>query len=282
MGPRSFDNVARQHQRIVLNTVVGMKILTCNAGYLLGYQNVLWGYVPPPVGSVLGDSETERQKLAQLVSVIDSEQPDVVSLLEVDQGSHRTATAGQYRTLINSLHERELPYEGTVANKYGTGIVSSLPFFGSLGNAMLSRRDRPMRTHYLTAGRKRLVIETALTEDLVLFTVHLSLSAKTRKRQFTELTALIRRRASGRDVIVTGDFNTFDGVGTLEQFAEQTELTTWRPGETVPLRPLDDLLGNARTLDLFLCSPNVEITRCDVLDVQLSDHRPVVLELAPS
>ncbi len=118
MGPRSFDNVARQHQRIVLNTVVGMKILTCNAGYLLGYQNVLWGYVPPPVGSVLGDSETERQKLAQLVSVIDSEQPDVVSLLEVDQGSHRTATAGQYRTLINSLHERELPYEGTVANKY--------------------------------------------------------------------------------------------------------------------------------------------------------------------
>lgn len=280
MGPRSVDNVARQHQRLGLNTVDGMKILTCNAGYLLGYQNVLWGYVPPPVGSVLGDGKTERQKLAQLVSVIDTEQPDVVSLLEVDQGSHRTVTGGQYRTLIHSLHERELPYEGTVANKYGTGVVSSLPFFRSLGNAMLSRTDRPMRTHYLTAGRKRLVIETALTESLVLFTVHLSLGAKTRVRQLAELKALITRRAAGRDVIVTGDFNTFNDVGTLEQFAERTKLTIWIPGETVPSRPLDDLLINSRSLDLFLCSPTVEITRCDVLDVQLSDHRPVVLELS--
>ena len=259
-----------------------MKILTCNVGYLLGYQNVLWGYVPPPVESVLGDDETERQKLAQLVSVIDSEQPDVVSLLEVDQGSHRTMTDDQFGTLVDSLHRRKLPYTGTAANKYGTGVVSSLPFFSSLGNAILSRTDRPMRTHYLTTGRKRLVIETALSESRVLFTVHLSLSPKTRKRQFTELTALIRRRAAGREVIVTGDFNTFDGVETLEAFAEQAELSIWMPGETVPSRPLDDLLVNSRSLDLFLCSPTVEISRCDVLDVQLSDHRPVVLELLPS
>lgn len=108
-----------------------MKILSCNAGYLLGYQNVLWGYIPPPIGSLFGDSETERRKLEQLVSLIDRERPDVVSLLEVDRGSHRTATDGQFRTLVDSLRDQGLSYEGDVANKYSDGGVGeSLPFFG--------------------------------------------------------------------------------------------------------------------------------------------------------
>lgn len=256
-----------------------MKILSCNAGYLLGYQNVLWGYAPPPVGSLLGDGAVERRKLDHLVEIIDRERPDVVSLLEIDRGSHRTVTDGQFRALVESLRDRGLAYGGDVANKYGDGgLLASLPFYGHLGNAVLSRTDRPTIAHYLSAGRKRLVFEVALAADAVLFVVHLSLSARSRARQLRQLAELVADRADGRDVVVTGDFNTFGETDELAAFADRAELEPWIPGETVPSRPLDDLLVGSRCLDLFCCSPTIDVRRCDVLDDQLSDHRPIVLE----
>lgn len=257
-----------------------MKILSCNAGYMLGYRNVLWGYVPPPVSSIVGHPGAEQRALDRLVSVVERERPDVVSLLEVDRGSHRTATAGQLRALVDSLGDRGLSYRGDVANKYGEGgIADAVPFFGHLGNAVLSCRDRPTTAHYLSAGRKRLVLEVELAADAVLFVVHLSLGARSRRRQLRELADLVAARAGDCDVVVAGDFNTFDD-GDLAGFADRTGLELQIPGETVPARPLDDLFVATRCLDLFLCSPSVDVERCDVLDVQLSDHRPVVLEVA--
>ena len=257
-----------------------MKILSCNAGYLLGYQNVLWGYVPPPITSLLGDTDVERRKLDQLVSLVERERPDVVSLVEIDRGSHRTETDGQFRTLVESLRDRKLAYDGDVANKYGNGgIVESLPFYGYLGNAVLSRSGRPTTAHYLSTGRKRLVLEMSLAADIVLFVVHLSLRARSRAQQLRELATLVAERARGRDVVVTGDFNTFDGTDELTALTDRTGLEPRVPGETVPSRPLDELFVDSRSLDLFCCSPTIDVERCDVLDVQLSDHRPVVLEI---
>lgn len=258
-----------------------MKVLSCNAGYLLGYRNVLGGYVPPPVTSLVGHAGLERRKLDQLASVLERERPDAVSLLEVDRGSHRTTTDGQYRALVRTLEDRGLSYGGAVANKYGDGpLADAVPFFGRLGNAVLSRTDRRATAHYLSAGRKRLVVELPLAADAVLFQVHLSLGARSRTRQLRELSSLIAEHAGAREVVVTGDFNTFEGVDELEGFVSRTGLELHVPGETVPRRPLDGLLGASRSLDLFLTSPTLEVSRCDVLEDQVSDHRPVILETA--
>lgn len=256
-----------------------MKLLTCNTGYLLGYENVLWGYAPQPVNSLVGNHRVERRTLKQLVTLIDRERPDVVSLLEVDRGSHRTATEGQLQTLLDALDNRGLNYWGAGANKYAErGLVTALPFFGHLGNAVLARAPGSVTRHYLSSGRKRLVIELSLGQDAVLFMVHLSLGTRSRRRQLRELTDLIDGRADGRDVIVTGDFNTFDEPEVLETFAQDTGLDAQIPGETVPGRPLDTLFIDSRCIDLFFCSPSVNVDRCDVIDEQVSDHRPVVME----
>lgn len=256
-----------------------MKILTCNTGYLLGYQTILGGYVPSPIGALVGDGDVERRKLDQLVSIIDNERPDVISLLEVDRGSHRTVTDGQFRALTDALRQQGLSYGGEIVNKYGErGLKASLPFFNHLGNAVLSRGDRPIMSHYLSAGRKRLVIEVELPDDRVLFLVHLSLRARSRRHQLDELAELITERANGREVIITGDFNSFRKTSDLRAFADRIGLSRRVPGETVPARPLDDVFVSSRCLDLFICSPDIAVDRCDVLDVQLSDHRPIVLE----
>ncbi|MDZ7731463.1 MAG: endonuclease/exonuclease/phosphatase family protein [Natrialbaceae archaeon] len=254
-----------------------MKLLSCNAGYLLGYETMLGGYLPSPVGALVGDPAVEEASLERLVDIITTETPDVVTLLEVDRGSYRTATEGQVAAITDALNDQGVDYEPLMANKYGDGVVGSLPFFGQLGNAVLTRTDRPIRTHYLSAGRKRLVFEIDLP-DATCFAVHLSLGARTRRRQFAELADLIAETSG--DVIVTGDFNTFDGTGPLEKFADETGLERRCPGESVPERPLDDYLIDSRYLDQFFCSPSLPVDRCQALDVQLSDHRPIVLETA--
>lgn len=256
-----------------------MKILSWNIGYLLGYQNILGGYVPPLIDSVIGDPTLERRHLDRIVSVIERERPDVVSLIEVDRGSYRTITQGQFHAILSKLEDRELRYEGTIANKYSEdGLFASLPFYAHLGNGVLARSDRQIRTHYLDAGRKSLVIEVGLDSDTVMFVVHLPLGARSRRRQLTELAGVIAVRAEGREVIVTGDFNTFAETRSLEEFETQTGLKRCDTGATIPSRPFDEYLLESRTIDLFLCSPEIAVDRCEAIDEQVSDHRPVVLE----
>lgn len=257
-----------------------MKFLTCNAGYLLGYENVLGGYVPPPVTSLVGNDAVEQAALKRLITVIEREEPDVVSLLEVDQGSHRTRTDGQLTAIQRRLAERGQPYAGTVETKYGAEpVVANLPFYRQLGNAVLTRSDRPTTSHALSAGRKRLVLETDLG-SVRLFTVHLSLRARTRHRQLEELADIVTSDSDGRPTIVAGDFNAFGGPSELEVLTRRAGLECRTPGPTIPSRPLDGLFLDSHSLDLFCCSPSLSVERCAVIDEQVSDHRPVVLETA--
>lgn len=256
-----------------------MKILSCNAGYLLGYLETAVGYVPPPVRTLVGDDAVERRVGNLLGAVVERERPDVICLVEIDQGSYRTPTDGQCRRLVEDLRDRGEPYHARIHNKYGCdGLVGRLPFFRHLGNGVLLREDYPTTAHYLDAGAKRLVTEVELPSDVGLFVVHLSLGSRCRTRQLRELGRLIAERSAGGGAIVTGDFNTYGGLAELEDLLDRTGLQAYDPGETVPSRPLDDLLLATRSLDLFLCSPTIGIDRCDVLDVQVSDHRPIVLE----
>lgn len=257
-----------------------MKLLTCNAGYLLGYENVLGGYVPPPVTSLVGNAAVEQAALEQLVQVIEREQPDVVALQEVDQGSHRTRTDGQLQAIQERLTARGLSYGGEAVTKYGDEpVVAGLPFYRDLGNAVLTRSARPTRQHFLSTGRKRLVLETELA-GARLFTVHLSLRAGTRAAQLEELAEIVTDSDDGRPVIVAGDFNAFGGPVELADFTEATGLECRSPGPTVPERPFDELFVDSRQLDLVCCSPSLTVDRCSVLDEQISDHRPIVLEAA--
>jgi len=255
-----------------------VKILSVNAGYLLDYDGSLSRYALRPHRAMIGSDRAEQRATGRLVEVIASEEPDVVCLIEVDQGSLRTATDGQVATLRQRLAERGLDYRARADSKYGEDtLLASLPVLGDLSNGLLLRDGHVADAHYLDTGPKRLVNEVRLAEDYSLFAVHLAMSSRGRARQLDEIADLVAERDR---VIVCGDFNAYDGLGELDDLTERTELILHDPGETVPERPLDSLVTDTRTLDLFLTSPDIEVTRCGALDVQISDHRPVVLEFA--
>jgi endonuclease/exonuclease/phosphatase family metal-dependent hydrolase len=209
--------------------------------------------------------------------VIAAEEPEVVCLLEVDQGSVRTMSEGQVSRLAGLLNKRGLSYHARADTKYGEdNVIGRLPVLSHLSNGLLVRDGlgASIEAHYLDTGPKRLVTEVQLG-DLSVFAVHLAMSGRGRRKQLDEIAAIVDERDR---VVVAGDFNAYDGLGEIERRLEATGLVLHDPGETVPPRPLDSIVTDTRTLDFFLASPDVEVTRCEVIDVQISDHRPVVLE----
>jgi endonuclease/exonuclease/phosphatase family metal-dependent hydrolase len=256
-----------------------VKILACNAGYLLDYSGALSEYVLKPHRAMIGSERAEENATERLVEVIADERPEVVCLVEVDQGSVRTTTDGQVDRVAELLAERGLDYDARADSKYGDeNVLAQLPVLEHLSNGVLVRSDVAARTvtHYLDTGPKRLVTEAALG-DLSVFAVHLAMSGRGRRSQLAEIAELV---ADHERVVVCGDFNAYDGLDEVEELLAETGLVLHNPGETVPPRPLDKFVTETRTLDLFLTSPSIEVTRCDVIDVQVSDHRPVVLEFA--
>ncbi|MFC7073311.1 endonuclease/exonuclease/phosphatase family protein [Halovenus rubra] len=255
-----------------------MKLLSCNAGYLLDYEGSYHEYVLRPHRGLIGSKRAEENALSQLVDVINDEQPDVVGLVEVDQGSLRTRTDGQVADIARRLRERGLTYHPQAATKYGSGgVIPSLPMLQHLANGVLSTADHETVVHYLETGPKRLVIEVS-TPEVDIFSTHLAMSGRARRSQLQELAELVTAR---ENPVVAGDFNTYNGLDEVEAVFDGTELTVYEPGETVPPRPLDTVVTDTRTLDFFIAPESMAVSRCDVLDVQVSDHRPIVMEFEP-
>ena len=104
-----------------------------------------------------------------------------------------------------------------------------------------------------------------------------AISGEVRNRSSVRVSVTMPSRGRER-IVVCGDFNAYDGLEEVEETLGAAGLVLHDPGETVPPRPLDGIVTETRTLDLFLTSPDVAVTRCAVIPVQVSDHRPIVLE----
>jgi endonuclease/exonuclease/phosphatase family metal-dependent hydrolase len=254
-----------------------VKLLSVNAGYLLDYDGSLSGYALRPHRAMVGSEQAESHATERLRDVLVDEQPDVACLLEVDQGSLRTSTDGQVQGLADMLADHGLAYRPWAGTKYGdSGVVAEMPVLGHLSNGVLVRDelDATVEAHHLETGPKRLVTEVRL-DGLSVFSVHLAMSGRGRRRQLVEIADLVTRRDR---VVLCGDFNAYGGLDEVEDHLAETGLVLQDPGETVPSRPLDGFVTETRTLDAFLTSPDIAVSRCTAVPVQVSDHRPIVLE----
>lgn len=255
-----------------------MKLLSCNAGYLLDYDGALREYVTRPHRALVGSDPAEQRAFDRLVEVVLDEEPDLISLVEVDQGSIRTRTGGQVEHLATQLAEHGLEYTPHAASKYGDGgLMASAPMLKHLSNGVLVRDNAETTVHYLDAGPKRLVIEVELP-GVSVFNTHLAMSGRTRRSQLAELATLVTERECA---IVCGDFNAYNGFSEIREAFDRTNLELYDPGATVPPRPMDMLVTETRTLDMFLVPTELSVGRCGVLDIPVSDHRPIVLEFDP-
>jgi len=206
--------------------------------------------------------------LNRIVEFIESVQPDIIALIEVDAGSYRSNRRCQADIIARKLHQFHV-----VETKYGNeSLARRVPVLNKQSNALLTREKiAGHQFHFFNEGFKRLVIEVEL-DDIVIFIVHLSLKYRHRQQQLEHLHRLVK--TSVKPMIVAGDFNTFGGGRELELFKAATGLEDANP-QRFPSHPSH---APHRQLDFILHSPELEAVDFRIPDIRLSDHAPLICD----
>lgn len=205
-----------------------------------------------------------------IMTFIESVQPTVVGLVEIDSGSFRSENVCQADIIA-----RELGFSHVVETKYANSSMAyRVPVLNKQGNALLTNEKIVRhKFHYFDEGFKRLIIEVQLP-DTTVFLVHLSLSYRRRQKQLTHLTRLVRKVEG--PLIVAGDFNVLWGDRELELFLETTGLQSANQ-EGVSSYPSRYPL---RQLDYILHSEDLQPSNFNIPAVTYSDHAPLVCDFA--
>jgi len=203
-----------------------------------------------------------------IMSFIESVQPSIVGLIEIDGGSFRTENVCQADVIA-----RELGFSHVVETKYASGsFAQKIPILGMQGNALLTNHEiLHHRFHYFKEGFKRLVIEVQL-EDVTVFLVHLSLRFRKRQNQLEHLYKLVRDVKG--PLIVAGDFNLLWGNRELELFLGATGLIS----ANFEGHPSHPSRLPKRQLDFILHSSDLKASNFNIPSVAYSDHAPLVCD----
>jgi endonuclease/exonuclease/phosphatase family metal-dependent hydrolase len=234
------------------------KILLINLSYCIGVNGFFWQYIAKFHRYIFLPKIVERRILQELKDIIAKEDPDMICLVEIKQGKQ-----------IKALIDEEYPFYD-MKTKYGEkSILRKTPFFYNKGNAFIAKEDFLFKLHYLKNGTKKLVYEIILPNKISLLLAHFSLGKRSRKKQ---LESIARLDLENKKRILCGDFNIFKGLGELDGLLEEGNLKIIDSNPTFPAyKP-------SKFLDLFLCSKKMK-AKVRVLDDQISDHLPVILEI---
>jgi endonuclease/exonuclease/phosphatase family metal-dependent hydrolase len=206
--------------------------------------------------------------LAEISKFIQTLDPDIAGLVEVDAGSFRSCRKNQAETIATNLGHYH-----TYMSKYHTNsLAHRIPILNQQGNAFLTRDTITHESfHYFEKGMKRLVIELEM-EDLTVFLVHLSLKFRVRHHQLQQLYAMVKNTTKPH--LVAGDFNALWGDHEIQLFKAATGLKN----ANIEAGPSFPSWAPKRQLDFIFHSPAVDIRRFWIPQVTYSDHLPLVCD----
>lgn len=241
-----------------------MRLLCWNIRYAAGYGAAF--HLPVPGAGYL---RSNRRNLDKITEFIQSNDPDIVGLIEVDTGS--------IRSRVNQAEKiaEALGHYSTYQCKYGESSLNQrVPVLRNQGNAFLAApRVHGERFHYFDTGIKRLIIELEL-DDVAVFLVHLSLKYRHRQYQLRHLHDLVA--SSEKPVIVAGDFNTFWGGHEMYLFMKAAGLES----ANVQGWPSYPSRSPRKELDFILYGKGIEIDHFEIPPVALSDHLPLLCDFS--
>ncbi len=213
-------------------------------------------------------ASSTRKNLERISGFLRDMEPDLVGLIEVDQGSYRSGGKNQAEILA-----KELGHYHSYSIKYGhDSFWRRVPILKNQGNAFLARnRIRDETFHFFTSGIKRLVIEIEL-QHVIVYLVHLSIGAKTRHKQLGALYDLVKQ--SSLPCIVAGDFNMLWGEKEIDMFLAATGLQNANQEG----RPTYPSRNPYRHLDFILYSDGITVRNFQIPNVQYSDHLPMLVD----
>ena len=237
-----------------------MKIITYNIQYGMGTASTK-GYLNPTTYIREG-----KHSINNICEFFLQEKPDIIALQEVDSGSIRSRNRNQIDTMAKVLQMK-----GQMFSCKYKRLLAKMPVLKKQGNAFLSQIDiEQSRTHYLEHGNKRAVL-IAQANGITFLTVHLSIRRKVRLKQVFELAEIINDIDG--PVIIAGDFNAQPDAKEIQIFLSETKLTHSNQDFTYPSwKP-------KKKFDYIFTSPEITVKKSRVLDIEHSDHKPLLIEI---
>jgi len=218
---------------------------------------------------------------------------DIAVLNEVDFSSVRSAHVDQAALLaevsglIFRLEQRNVDMAlPLIRNRYGNLVLSRFPIVDA------RRLELPGHSWWETAlmGKKQAAVCTLELEPgrlIRVLAVHLDHRSEDLRLRSVEVVDR-ERRASDLPLVAAGDFNSTPvsagSGGAATAVARLLEGGGFRAGRWSGIGSADLTFPAGRpdrAIDWVLIPPGWEVLSVEVLDVRLSDHRPVVVEVRP-
>ena len=232
-------------------------------------------------GCVGIDGRLDPDRIARVLARLD---PDVVALQELDAGRRRSGGRDQARAIADALgmHLEFHPTVHVAEERYGDAVLSRHPMRLVRAGLLPSIGLEP---------RGAIWVEVEVPDDqghgrsLQVLNTHWSLHPVERMRSARALRGPDwLGDGAVRDVVVCGDFNALAWFPSLARVGHglrdaQTGLDGRRPQATWfgrhPIGRIDHVLADPRWTVLHVEVPGDTLTRV------ASDHRPLVVDLAP-
>ena len=143
-----------------------VKFLLYNIRY--GTGSGLGYHLPFPFTGYFMPSSKNTKRILHFIK---EENPDIIGLVEVDEGSYRSRRTNQAQWMAE-----ELGYTHVYESKYGEdSMARRMPVLKNQGNAFITNQSvQARRFHFLEKGMKKLVFELEF-DSFVIFLIHLSL-----------------------------------------------------------------------------------------------------------
>lgn len=189
-----------------------------NLGYLRGINGHLIQHVLYARRHFFCPIDIQKRALQQLLTIIETEKPDLCCFVEIDTGSSTSAEFNQVEALISQTY----PFFDS-ENKYALeSKLRTLPRSKGKSNAFIAKQPLPFEKHYFHHGTKRLIYKIQLAEELTLFFAHFSLKRLVRAQQLEQIGRMMAQTPG--ESIFLGDFNILTGFGELAPLLKSGEL----------------------------------------------------------
>lgn len=223
--------------------------------------------------------------LARTAGVIRDSGADVVGLQEVDvHWAARSDFRDQARDLADALDMRvffapiyDLPpaTEDAPRRGYGVAILSRHPVLHTENHPItrLSTQDDNPTPRPMPGFAEAVVLVRGVPVHI--YSTHLDYrpDPTVRELQVADTIEILRQDRSGANQVLLGDFNAEPHAPELGPLWTAVR----DAGDAGPTYPADTPV---KRIDYVTVSPDIRVTRTEVLDTQASDHRPVLAELS--
>lgn len=226
---------------------------------------------------IFQNAETARDNLDTIRSLINTRNPDIVALQEVDRPSFWSgsidhvdyiARGTSFTHYVNGVHARGFNLS------YGTALLSDTPLTQPL--AVTFEPDHSITPKGFLISTSRLADTAGIDVEVDIVSIHLEIfSQRVRQKQAIDLVKELKTR--NRPLIIMGDFNTewHQSDAVIKYIAYELGLQTFEPDST----ELATFPFLEKRFDWILASSHFTFISYKVLSEKISDHRAVLATL---